>query len=501
MMTDRCRVAISSPVSPTEEANCEFDHLFGDSLKHCLSSRTWHNQYKYYTPYCKSLSNYQPICYNILAMESQKNTMKAELILPGGDINRVKVAFSYGADAVYIGLDKYSLRKAGVNFTLAEIKEAIDYAHTRDKKIYITFNIFAHNQHLSEVEAEMKEIASFGPDAFIIADVGVIRVAKRVAPNIPLHISTQANTVNSEDVKFWRDYGVKRIVLARELTLDEIKEIHKEVPDIELEAFVHGAMCISYSGRCLLSNYMTGRHANLGECAQPCRWNYSLHSDKRPVTGDQEKENYYLEEKLRPGELFKIEESNSGTTIMSSKDLRLIRYLPEMLDAGIVGLKIEGRNKTEYYLATAALAYSEALKLTKEGKYTEKDKERLEKELEKLNYRDYTTGFIFGDAILGQTYDARPPVRNWDYVGQVTNNNRQLANEHEVIVKNKITKGDEVEVLTPNGIKKDKVIEIQDLSGEVLPEVNPGKENQKAIITLQNEYSKNSMIRKEATKS
>lgn len=412
-------------------------------------------------------------------MKSQK---QAELILPGGDLGRVKIALAYGADAVYIGLDKYSLRKAGVNFTFPEIKEAIEYAHSLGKKIYVTFNIFAHNKHLSEIEGDMKKIASFGPDAFIMADVGVVRIAKKIAPKIPIHISTQANTVNSEDVKFWHDLGVKRVVLARELTLKEIKEIHDAVPEVELEAFVHGAMCISYSGRCLLSNYMTGRHANLGECAQPCRWNYNI----------------YLEEKLRPGELFRAEESESGTTIMSSKDLRLIRYLPEILDAGIVGLKVEGRNKTEYYLVSTALAYSEALRLTKEGKYTEKDKDRLEKELEKLNYRDYTTGFIFGDAILGQTYDFRPPVRNWDYIALIRGKLQAAGgkNEYEVIVKNKIVTGDEVEILTPKGIKKDKVTAIKSILGDGLTEISPGKEGQKAIVTLGSNYPEASMIRK-----
>lgn len=411
-------------------------------------------------------------------------TSKPELILPGGDLERVKIAFAYGADAVYIGLDKYSLRKAGVKFSFDEIKEAIEFAHSLGKKIYVTFNIFAHNKHLAEIEEDMKKIASFGPDAFIMADLGVINVAKRVAPQIPIHVSTQANTVNTEDLKFWRDMGVKRVVLARELTLPEIKEIHEAVPEVELEVFVHGAMCISYSGRCLLSNYMTGRHANLGECAQPCRWQY----------------NVYLEEKLRPGEMFPVEESESGTTIMSSRDLRLVRYLPEILEAGVTGLKIEGRNKTEYYLATAALAYSKALRLTQENKYTEAEKERLEKELEKLNYREYTTGFIFGEAIKGETYEGRAPVRTWDYTGQITSTKQQTPNEYEVIVKNKIVAGDDVEMLTSTGIVKDKVKKICNEKKEELIEISPGKEDQRAIITLSGSYASPALIRKEYKK-
>lgn len=410
----------------------------------------------------------------------QTQTNKAELILPGGDLKRTKLALDFGADAVYIGLDKHSLRKGGVNFTLAEIKEAINYAHSLNKKIYVTFNIFAHNKQLAQIEKDMKAIAKLCPDAFIIADIGLIQMAKRVAPFVPIHVSTQANTVNIEDVKFWRDIGVKRVVLARELTLSEIKEIHKAVPEVELEVFVHGAMCISYSGRCLLSNYMTGRKANLGECAQPCRWKY----------------NVYLEEKLRPGEMFLAEETEAGTAIMSSKDLRLVRFLPEILDAGVAGLKVEGRNKTEYYLATTALAYSEALKLTNKNRYTEKDKKRLEAELEKINYRDYTTGFIMGQAILGETYPERSPIRNWDYVGQVTNTTDQTPVRHEVTVKNKIEKDDMVEVLTSEGVKKDKVVAIWDLKGEELTEINPGREDQKAIIELKAAYPFNSLIRK-----
>jgi U32 family peptidase len=402
-----------------------------------------------------------------------------ELILPGGDLKRVKIAIDYGADAVYIGLDKHSLRKGGVNFTIPEMKEAIKYAHKHSKKIYITFNIFAHNQQLKEIEEDMKSIAKLGPDAFIIADIGLISMAKRVAPEVSIHVSTQANTVNIEDAKFWRDQGIKRIVLARELTLPEIAEIHKTVPEIELEVFVHGAMCISYSGRCLLSNYMTGRKANLGECAQPCRWNY----------------NVYLEEKLRPGELFLAEENEKGTAIMSSKDLRLIRHLPEIINAGVTGLKVEGRNKTEYYLAATALAYREALDLIDTGKYTEGDKKRLESELEKLNYRDYTTGFIMGEAIMGETYGERSPIRKWDYLGIVE---EQMDKKiHKVIVKNQIVKGDGIEILTSKGVKKDQVISISSLDGEHLDVINPGKKDQMAIIALNNSYPINCLLRKE----
>lgn len=417
--------------------------------------------------------------------------MKPELILPGGDLERVKIAFAYGADAVYVGINKHSLRKAEIRFDVAEVGEAIKYAHSIGKRLFVTFNIFAHNHQLADIEKDMRAIAAFGPDAFIMADLGVINLAKKVAPNVAIHVSTQANTVNLEDVKFWRDFGAKRVVLARELTLGEIAEIHKAVPDIELEAFVHGSMCISYSGRCLMSNYMTGRDANNGECSQPCRWNY----------------NVYLEEKQRPGELFPAEETADGTNIMSSKDLALVEYLPEILDAGVVGLKVEGRNKSEYYLATVGYTYKKALDLITGGKYDAKSKQALRAELDKVNNRDYTTGFIFGDAKRCETYEGRSPIRNWDYVAVILNKMKNPRgsfatlkddNEkwYEITVKNKLAVGDKVEVLTPENVTNDEILAIFDLENHEIPEVNPGKTDQKAIVKLKNVYPANSFIRK-----
>lgn len=436
-------------------------------------------------------------------MNKKDTQNKLELILPGGDLKRAKLALDFGADAVYIGLDKHSLRKGGVNFTIKEIALAINYAHSKGKKIYVTFNIFAHNKHLAEIEKDMEQISKLGPDAFIIADIGLIQMAKRLAPNVPIHVSTQANTVNIEDVRFWKSQGVKRVVLARELTLPEIAEIHQAVPEVELEVFVHGAMCISYSGRCLLSNYMTGRQANLGECAQPCRWKYDLYGTKPQATGSRERVYYYLEEQMRLGELFKIESSHEGTAIMSSKDLRLVRYLPEILQAGVTGLKVEGRNKTEYYLGATALAYSEALRLTQNEQYTEKDKKRLEKELEKINYRDYTTGFLLNEAKKGETYPERSPIRKWDYIGIIQKTTRlpngqkeKINNTYEITVKNKIVRGDQVEVLTPNGVVTDMVQKIRDENNQQMTEINPGRENQKAQIELKNHYEAGAMLRK-----
>lgn len=397
-----------------------------------------------------------------------------ELILPGGDLERVQIAFEYGADAVYVGLNKYSLRKAEVRFDLAEISEAISYAHKLNKRLFVTFNIFAHNEHLKDLESDIKKVSSFSPDAFIISDPGVFAIAQRVIPKIPIHLSTQANTVNIESVKFWKKNGVKRIVLARELSLDEIKQIHKSVPEMELEIFVHGAMCISYSGRCLLSSYMSGRSANLGKCAQPCRWEYKM----------------YLEEKMRPGQFHQIEESESGTNIMGSKDLRLIRHLPEILDSGVTGLKIEGRNKSEYYLATTARAYKEALLLIKNGEYREKDKKNLEIELEKLNHREYTTGFIFNDAKLGETSDNRNQKNSWEYVGIIVDKNNIIT------VKNKLIIGDIIEILTPSELHQEEILGLSDMNNHGLNEINPGTKNQKAVVKLSRLYPINSILRK-----
>ncbi len=401
--------------------------------------------------------------------------MRPELILPGGDLERVKIAFAYGADAVYVGINKHSLRKAEVRFDVTEVGEAIKFAHSIGKRLFVTFNIFAHNHQLDTIAKDMKAIAAFSPDAFIMADLGVINLAKQVAPNVPIHVSTQANTVNIEDVKFWRDYGAKRVVLARELSLAEIKQIHDAVPDIELEAFVHGSMCISYSGRCLMSNYMTGRDANNGECAQPCRWNY----------------NVYLEEKNRPGEYFPAEETEAGTNIMSSRDLAAIEILPEILDAGVMGLKVEGRNKSEYYLATVGHAYKQALKAIEHNNYTKKLKTELLEELQKVNNREYTTGFYLGDAKSGETYEGRAPIRKWDYVGQF------IDDKGTLIVKNKISLGDKIEVLTPDKIYTDKVVAITDLTGKSLDEINPGKNDQQAVIILSKNYSPHTFVRKQ----
>ena len=269
---------------------------------------------------------------------------KPELLIPAGSLELLKIAVLYGADAVYIGGDMYGLRAGAKNFSAADMKEGIEFAHGHGKKVYVTANITAHNCDLDGVKEYFRELASIGPDALIISDPGVFMAAQENCPDIDIHVSTQSNNVNYDTFKFWHKLGATRVVTARELSIKEIKEIRDNIPDeLEIETFVHGAMCISYSGRCLLSNYFTGRDANLGACTHPCRWKY-----------------YIMEEK-RPGEFLPVEENERGTYIFNSKDLCMIEHIPDLVDAGIDSFKVEGRMKTALYVANTARIYREAI--------------------------------------------------------------------------------------------------------------------------------------------
>jgi putative protease len=399
-----------------------------------------------------------------------------ELVMPGGDLHRVKIAFLYGADAVYVGLDKYSLRKAEVRFTIPEIKKAITLAHKLKKKLYVTFNIFAHDKHLLTIEKDMRQIASFRPDALIIADPGIVSIARRVAPKVPIHLSTQANTVNSEAVKFWLKMGIKRIVLGREVTLDEIKVIKKAAPKMELEIFVHGAMCISYSGRCLMSAALTGRSANLGECAQPCRWPYNL----------------YIEDPSRINQLMKLEEGPNGAYVMNSKDLCLIEYLDKIVAAGVTGLKIEGRNKTDFYLASVGYIYRQGLELLSIGKLTPSAKVRLKNETESVTHRPYTTGFLFDKAKMGETFNDRSPIYGKRYIGFVESVGAKCA---KMIVKHKLEINKQYCVLSPSGITNIKIMEMFDKDNTSIVVANPGETNKYVYIETNTPLINNSFIR------
>lgn len=359
---------------------------------------------------------------------------KTELLIPAGSLDVLKTAVIYGADAVYIGGEAFGLRAKAKNFSNEEIKEGIAFAHERGVKVYITANILAHNEDLAGVEAYFHELKDVAPDALIISDPGVFAIARRVLPDMELHISTQANNTNYGTYLFWHEMGAKRVVSARELSLAEIKEIRAHIPDdMEIESFIHGAMCISYSGRCLLSNYFTGRDANHGACTHPCRWKYAV------------------VEETRPGEYMPVYENERGTYIFNSKDLCMIEHIPELIDAGIDSFKIEGRMKTALYVATVARTYRRAIDDYKtDPKLYEANLEWYKEEIGKCTYREFTTGFYFGKPDENaQIYDSNTYVKNYTYLGTVeeTDGDGRCRIEQ----KNKFSVGETIEVMKPDG--------------------------------------------------
>ena len=370
-----------------------------------------------------------------------------ELLAPAGTFLKLKTAFKFGADAVYFAGKKFGLRAFAGNFEDNEIEEAVKYAHSLNKKVYITVNILAHEADFDGLKDYILYLDKIGVDALIVADVGIIKLIRDIAPNLDIHVSTQANVTNSYSVKFFKDLGVKRIVLARELSITEIKKIHEEVPDIELEAFVHGAMCISYSGRCLLSNYFTGRDSNRGACVQACRWEYTI------------------TEKSRQGQQFPIEEDERGTYILNSKDLCMIKHLKELEEAGVCSFKIEGRMKSEYYVACTVNAYKRAL-----------NGEDIDvTELEKSSHRLFTTGFYFGEKDK-ECFKSSSPVQTHEFMALV------LEDEKDGYVKieqrNRFKVGDSLEVLSPdeNFNKIIVVTEIKNLKGELIDDAKKVQE-------------------------
>lgn len=353
-----------------------------------------------------------------------------ELLAPAGNLEKLKTAIIYGADAVYIGGEAYSLRAMADNFVDEAMKEALEFAHSRGKKIYVTINIFPHNSDLAGIPAYAKKLYDFGVDAVIVSDLGVFSMIREAAPDLHIHISTQANNTNYASATVWRRMGATRVVLARELSLKEIKEIREKVPeDLELEAFVHGAMCMAYSGRCLLSNYMTGRDANRGACAHPCRYKY------------------YLMEEKRPGEYFEIREDERGSYIMNSMDLCMIEHIPELIESGITSLKIEGRMKSSYYVATVVKAYRQALDSYLRDKENYKFDPEWLVEVSKASHREFSTGFYFGKP-KKQIYASSSYIRTHDIVGIVKDYDPE-SSMAVIEQRNKVLKGDEVEILTP----------------------------------------------------
>lgn len=359
---------------------------------------------------------------------------KPEILAPANSLEVLKTAVEYGADAVYIGGEMYGLRAKAKNFSTEDMKKGIEYAHSRGKKVYVTANITAHNRDLEGVRDYFYELKDIGPDALIISDPGVFSIAREVCPEIDIHISTQSNNVNCMTFRFWKDQGAVRVVTARELSLEEIGDIRDNIPeDLEIETFVHGAMCISYSGRCLLSHYFTGRDANLGACTHPCRWRY------------------HIVEETRPGEYMPIEENERGTYIFNSKDLCMIEHIPELAAAGIDSFKIEGRMKTALYVAVVARTYRQAVDDYFED--PDKYKERLpyyREEIAKCTYRQFTTGFFFGPTDHEtQIYDNNTYVRGYTYLGrvdEVTEDGLAVFDQ-----KNKFSAGDEIELMMPEG--------------------------------------------------
>ena len=356
-----------------------------------------------------------------------------ELLIPASSLEVLKTAVIFGADAVYIGGEAFGLRAKAKNFSMEEMREGIEFAHARDVKVYVIANILAHNSDLPEVRKYFQELKSVKPDALIIADPGVFDIAKEVCPEIDRHISTQANNTNYGTYNFWYRQGASRVVSARELSMQELKELRANIPDdLEIETFIHGAMCISYSGRCLLSNYFTGRDANRGACTHPCRWKYAV------------------VEKTRPGEYMPVYENERGTYIFNSKDLCMIEHIPELIDAGIDSLKIEGRMKTALYVATVARTYRKAIDdYQKDPQLYRKNMPWYLDQISNCTYRKFTTGFFFGKPDdSAQIYDSNTYVKDYTYLGIVGETGDGLCRIEQ---RNKFSVGETIEIMKPDG--------------------------------------------------
>ena len=359
---------------------------------------------------------------------------KVELLVPAGSLEVLKVAVDYGADAVYIGGQAYGLRAKADNFSIEEMKKAAEYAHAKNAKVYVTANIFAHNYDIEGMKAYFEQLKDTGVDAVLVSDPGIFMLAKETMPDMELHISTQANNTNYLTYNFWYKMGAKRVVTARELSLVEIKQIREHIPeDMEIESFMHGAMCISYSGRCLLSSYFTGRDANRGACTHPCRWKY------------------HIVEETRPGEYMPVNEDDRGTYIFNSKDLCMIEHIPEMIDAGIDSFKIEGRMTTALYVATVARTYRKAIDdYVESPELYRSNMEYYKSEIAKCTYRQFTTGFYFGKTDQdSQIYDNNTYIKNCTYIGNVQEITEDGLTAFEQ--KNKFSVGEEIECMNFDG--------------------------------------------------
>ena len=399
-----------------------------------------------------------------------------ELLAPAGNMDKLKTAFYFGADACYFAGTKFGLRAYAGNFTDESLKESVEYAHKLGKKAYVTVNIIAHNEDFLDMENYIKYLYEIGVDAVIVADVGIISLIRRVCPNLDVHVSTQANITNKYAAKFFTDMGVKRLVLARELSVKEIKEIRDYIPkDVEIETFVHGAMCISYSGRCLLSNYLTNRDSNKGACVQACRWEYTIH------------------EKSRDNEEYPIYEDSRGTYILNSKDLNMLAHIQELIDAGVTSFKIEGRMKSVYYVATVVNAYRRAL----DQLGSKKSVNSLLEELNKTSHRNYTTGFYFGSNNK-ECLESSTPVQTHEFMAVVLADNK----DGRVLIeqRNRFKVGDALEVLSPNNTFN-KLIEVESMlneKGEEVPDALGVQ--QKLYLKTKLKLMPGDILRKQITK-
>ncbi|MFA4941574.1 MAG: U32 family peptidase C-terminal domain-containing protein [Patescibacteria group bacterium] len=416
---------------------------------------------------------------------------KLELIAPAGNLEKMKTAFAFGADAVYLGIPDFSLRVRINDFDIVGISEATKYAHKIGKKVYVTANIFAHNKHLKKLPAHIKELERIGVDGIFVSDPAIFEEVKKIWPKAKIILSTQANCTNWQAAKFWLKLGAKRIILGRELSLAEVREIKKKNPKLELECFVHGALCMAYSGRCFLSKYFNDRNANLGDCSQPCRWNYKISADNH--------------------ETMELVEEEHGSYILNSKDLCLIKRMPELIEAGVSAFKIEGRAKSVYYLANIIGAYRKAIDAISENVEQKKLKKELNflyKELEeKMFHRGYTEGFMFEEGKTAQNLDNSHNLPEWEFCGQVIKNkNLKIKNkkyDSVVIVKahNTIKVGDEIEIVRPSyDIIKMKIKKmINAKNGEEIQEAHGGGSGDTVILEVKQEVPEYSVVRRRIT--
>lgn len=401
-----------------------------------------------------------------------------ELLAPCGDFNKLKTALHFGADAVYVGGNNYGLRKGAKNFSNEGLAEAVQYCHERGKKLYVTCNIVAHNRDFEGLEEYLQYLDNIGVDAVIVSDPGIIVFCKKVLKKTQIHLSTQANATNKYSVKFWADCGVSRIVLARELSVEEIKEIKDYIGDVELEAFVHGAMCVSHSGRCLLSNFLTHRDGNHGDCVQACRWEYAIHE----VNNDNKK--------------LILTEDEKGSYIMNSKDLNMLANLKDLMDAGVCSFKIEGRMKSQYYVGTVINAYRTAIDLVQKG---QEIPEYLQKELAKTAHRDYTTGFYYGDNNT-ISYDNNQTAGEYDFMAEVIGYDKAKGGIW-VEQRNRFAIGDCLEILsaTREYLNKNIIIEfMENVDGEAVADAKLVQ--QKLFIKTDYPLSKHDILRKKVVK-